>query len=124
MDNAAALLTDIQPGERPYVLHPGGLVCTTLSDDDQYTLLQELQQGHVADPALPARPSGDIVQDAEWYHRQGLLWVKNLALEIVDHLKHCVKDNPELAWLPQETAYHVVAGIRNGRLGKATLPRR
>jgi transposase InsO family protein len=123
MDDAAALLSDIQPGERPYILHPGGLVCTTLSDDDKYSLLQELQREPFGDLSPPARPSGDVVQDAEWYHRQGLLWVKNLALEIVDHLKHCVQDVPELAWLPQEAAHHVVAGIRNGNPSRATLPR-
>jgi hypothetical protein len=73
------------------------LVCTTLSNDNKYSLLQELQQEPFGDLSLPARPSGDVVQDAEWYHRQGLLWVKNLALEIVDHLKHCVQDVPKLA---------------------------
>jgi hypothetical protein len=65
MDNAAALLSDIQPSERPYILHPGGLVCTTLSNNNKYSLLQELQREPFGDLSPPARPSSDIVQDAE-----------------------------------------------------------
>ena len=123
VDDAAALLMDIQAGETPYILHPGGLVCTTLSDDDKYSLLQELHREPLEDPSLPARPSGDVAQDAEWYNRQGLLWVKNLMLEILDHLKHCVKDIPELEWLPRETAHRVVAGIRDRNPNRSTLPK-
>jgi hypothetical protein len=120
--DADALLADVQPGERAYVLHPGSLVCTTMSDDAKDALRQELQREALGAPTPPAGPSGDVVQNAEWFHRHGLLWLKNTTLGIIDHLRKCIESTPELAWLPEETAQRIVASVRNGNPSRATLP--
>jgi hypothetical protein len=61
------LLKDIQHGERAYVLHPGNLVCSTLSDDIRNTIQTELRRGAVGATPPPTGPSGDAVLDAAWY---------------------------------------------------------
>jgi hypothetical protein len=57
--------------------------------------------------------SRDVKKDALWFHRQGLLWLKNLDNEIHDHLKHCVRHTSELTWLPQAMVHNVVATMMN-----------
>jgi hypothetical protein len=126
--SAEALMYNIQPGERAYVLHPGNLACTTLQEGE----LNDSQLAAISPPHRDedgvsvgdqVQHSGDVEKDALWFHRQGLLWLKNLEHEIHDHLKHCVRHTPELAWLPQATAHSVVATMMNsGDDCRSTLP--
>ena len=47
------------------------------------------------------------------YQRQGLLQLKNLSVEIVDYLRNCVKDLPQLSLLPETIVYSIGASIIN-----------
>lgn len=126
---AADLLEDLAPGERAYVLHPEQFVCNTVAPDLMGAILEDnLRNAPGPGPAdqpsteTTSGPSGDVVQDASWYHRQGILWLKNFTLEIIDHLRKCVEDMPSLSWLPEETARRVVAGVYDGTPRRVTPP--
>jgi hypothetical protein len=60
---ASNLLHDIAKGERAYVLHLGGLSCSTISEQLR-TLLQNVEKQHVTETSTPQlRPSGDEIRD-------------------------------------------------------------
>jgi transposase InsO family protein len=118
--DAANLVTDIQPGERAYVLHPNRMVCTTLSESLKDALREELHREPNGPPKGPVGPSGDVIQDAEWFHRQGLLWLKTLTQEIKDRLQRCVENIPNLSWLPEETVHRIIASMYQGNPKRAT----
>ena len=90
--SAENLLSNIQPGEKAYVLHPGNLACSTLQsgklNSEQSSALHQKALGmpEGSQVVQPSGPSGDVVLDAEWFNRHGLLWLKNLTAEVCDHL--------------------------------------
>jgi hypothetical protein len=59
--DAANLVTDIQPGERAYVLYPNRMVCTTLSESLKDALREELYREPNGPPKGPVGPSGDVI---------------------------------------------------------------
>ncbi|CAN9368551.1 unnamed protein product [Alternaria alternata] len=74
--NASDLLHDIAKGERAYVLHPGGLSCSTISEQVR-KLLEDAEKQHTPETPTPQPgPSGDEIRDDDWYDRRGILWVK------------------------------------------------
>jgi hypothetical protein len=54
------------------------MVCTTLSESLKDALREELYWEPNGPLKGPVGLSGDVIQDAEWFHRQGLLWLKTL----------------------------------------------
>jgi hypothetical protein len=46
---------------------------------------------------------GDLEDLMRYFHRYGLLWLKQYAENMLWHLERCVKEFPTLYWLPQET---------------------
>jgi hypothetical protein len=118
--DAEDLLRNIAPGEKAYVLHPGGLSCTSIPDRVKDILMSAEQQGDA--PASPqgTGPSGDVEKNIRWYNQQGLGWLKQWVDNIESHLKRCVGNHPELQAVPSEAKRHTVATVFNQAPRRAT----
>ena len=126
---AEDLLTDLEEGERAYVLYPGSFHARSLTVEETRAILWP-DPGDPLGPEDPDREpdkthqgGGDQEQTAENLHRQGLLWLFNLKKEIETHLTKCVKDYPELSWLPKAMVARVATAYRDETPQRATRPR-
>lgn len=105
------MLEDLEAGERAYVLHPGALSCSSLDPRRVIETVPEGPRG-LRGPVSDG-PSGDVEQTADWFQRQGLLWLKVLSLQITKTLERCLEGHPELDWLPAETSRRVIASVHS-----------
>ncbi|CAN9368587.1 unnamed protein product [Alternaria alternata] len=105
--NAGDLLHDIAKGERAYVLHPGGLSCSTISEQVR-KLLEDAEKQHTPETPTPQPgPSGDEIRDDDWTKA---------------HLDKCIADAPDLVGLPEEATHRLVATVFNGDPQRAAVP--
>ena len=120
--NASDLLHNIAKGERAYVLHPGGLSCSTISEQFR-KLLEDAEEQRSPDPPTPQPgPSGDEIRDDDWYNHRGILWVKAWVDRTKAHLDKCIADAPDLVGLPEEATHRLVAAVFNGDPQRAAVP--
>jgi hypothetical protein len=116
------LLHNIAKGERAYVLHPGGLSCSTISEQFR-KLLEDAEEQRSPDPPTPQPgPSGDEIRDDDWYNHRGILWVKAWVDRTKAHLDKCIADAPDLVGLPEEATHRLVAAVFNGDPQRAAVP--
>jgi hypothetical protein len=60
-------------------------------------------QGTAGQVAETLQGGGDLKDLTRYFHRYGLLWLKQYTENMLRHLKRCVKEFPTLYWLPHET---------------------
>ena len=57
-----------------------------------------------------------------YFHRHGLLWLKQYMESMLQHLERCVKEFPTLHWLPHETIQRTVGAMYEQPPQRVTLP--
>ena len=105
------ILENIAPDETVYALHPKEYRIQPLfhgkmgiePNIGENLSATDTLRGIAGQVAETQQGGGDIENIMRYFHRHGLLWLKQYMESMLQHLERCVKEFPTLYWLPHET---------------------